>query len=61
MLQVTSYKSQVLDDFHVFEGAPIVWRSIPFEGEGPGSRLSHAALLLEHFVYVLGGGSICNL
>ena len=28
-----------------------------FDGENPGSRLSHCAILLDHAVYFLGGGS----
>ena len=45
-----------LDTFHSFPGAPVPWRSVPYDGDGPGARVSHAMLMLEHYMYVLGGG-----
>ena len=50
-------RADVLEDLYCFDGAPVLWRFMPFDGEGPGSRVSHSMILLEHYIYVLGGGS----
>ena len=47
----------VLGDFHVFDAKPLVWKRVSYDGDGPGSRISHAMVLQEHYLYVLGGGS----
>ena len=49
-------RDDALDTFHSFPGAPVPWRSVPYDGDGPGARVSHAMLMLEHYMYVLGGG-----
>ena len=52
-----SMTAPVLSDFYSFEGAPLVWRPISYDGDGPGSRVSHCMVQLGHYLYVLGGGS----
>ena len=52
-----SITAPVRNDFFSFEGAPLAWKAISFDGDGPGTRVSHAMVLLEHYLYVLGGGS----
>ena len=52
-----SRNDPVLGDFYCFDGAPLVWREIAYDGDSPGSRVSHSMIQLEHYLYVLGGGS----
>ena len=46
-----------IDKFLQFDGKPLLWRSVPVDGDTPGSRVSHRTLLLDHYLYLLGGGS----
>ena len=50
-------KDPVLGDFYVFDAQPLVWKRVSYDGDGPGSRISHAMVQLGHHLYVLGGGS----
>ena len=52
-----SISAPVLHDFHKFDAAPLVWKEIAYDGDGPGTRVSHTMVQLEHYLYVLGGGS----
>ena len=53
----SSISNPVLKDFHRFDGAPLEWKDIAYDGDGPGTRVSHTMVQLEHHLYVLGGGS----
>ena len=46
-----------IESFMQFDARPLVWRSVPADGDTPGSRVSHRTLLIGHYMYVLGGGS----
>ena len=46
-----------IESFMEFDGTPLLWRSVPADGDTPGSRVSHRTLLIGHYMYVLGGGS----
>ena len=46
-----------IESFMQFDGTPLLWRSVPADGDTPGSRVSHRTLLIGHYMYVLGGGS----
>ena len=39
-----------LDSFVQFEGTPLMWRSVPVDGDTPGSRVSHRTLLIDHYM-----------
>ena len=46
----------VMNDFYSFDATPLAWQSVSYDGDGPGARVSHAMVHLEHYLYVLGGG-----
>ena len=46
-----------IESFMQFDATPLLWRSVPSDGDTPGSRVSHRTLLIGHYMYVLGGGS----
>ena len=46
----------VLSDFHSFDGTPLIWKAMSYDGDGPGPRVSHSLIQLEQYLYVLGGG-----
>ena len=52
-----SLLTPVRNDFFSFECSPLAWRAISYDGDGPGTRVSHTMVLLDHYLYVLGGGS----
>ena len=47
----------VLNDFYSFDGAPLIWKAVSYDGDSPGTRVSHSSIQLDHYLYVLGGGS----
>lgn len=52
-----SDKAPVRNDLYAFECVPLAWRAISYDGDGPGTRVSHAMLQIDQYLYVLGGGS----
>jgi hypothetical protein len=47
----------VMSDLYSFDGGPLVWKAVSYDGDGPGTRVSHCMIQLHHHLYVLGGGS----
>ena len=46
-----------MNDMYCFDATPLAWKAISYNGDGPGKRVSHSMTLLNHSLYVLGGGS----